>query len=94
VKTVELIPAYVWDCDHCGRENFQRAISRVLRPDSPDDADVIRGVAGLEPDDPLPTDFKFQVHTRPDRVACRRCKTLFRATDLESEVAPEDGDAA
>lgn len=82
MRTAELIPAYVWDCDHCGRENFQRAVSRLLNGDNPAEAVLIRAIEGMPPDAPVPPGWKYRFMTEPERVACRACKTIFRSETM------------
>ena len=82
MQTVELSPAYLWDCPECGRENFQRAVSVVLDPSDPDDAATIRDMHGIEDHDPIPENFGVRMQTRPDRVTCRHCGAEFRAADF------------
>jgi hypothetical protein len=56
---VELVPAFMWDCPNCGRENFQRAVSVMVPPDQlPDHLDPESG------DGIIAT-------TVPERVTCR-----------------------
>lgn len=80
---VELAPAYVWDCESCGRENLQRAISVRLDPDDPADAETIRRIEGLDDDEPIDRDplFRRSMTTRPERVTCKHCGEEFKAVD-------------
>lgn len=73
---VELHDAYVWDCDSCGRENFERAV--VVAPESldPETRAALADVAG---DDWITGDFT----TRPDVVRCRACGAEFDAEDAD-----------
>jgi len=82
VRTVELAQAFVWTCDDCGRDNFERGT--VMPPgainpagicmESPEQAEAIQewlesGGSG---------DFVMQ----PARVRCRHCNAEFEtATD-------------
>lgn len=89
--TVELSPAYVWDCDKCGRENFQRAVSVFLDSRNEKDRDIIRAMWDLASADDVPLDERFRVSTRPDQVTCKHCGTDFLAWDAGSrEVGPDD----
>lgn len=71
---IALIPAYSWDCDSCGRENFQRSISMYLDPEDDEGADVIMRVHGE-----LDRDRKYAVQTSPDEVTCSHCGKTFEA---------------
>lgn len=90
MTTVELSPAYVWDCERCGRENFQRCVSVRLDPEDDADADVIRAHHGLDPHDPIPDGLMGAFQTRPDRVTCRHCNTEFKAADAGTQDEDEE----
>lgn len=93
MTTVELVPAYVWDCERCGRENFQRSVSVVLNPDDPDDADVIRQMHDIPDADPIPEGMSVRAMTTPDRVTCRHCEAEFKvACPNDDECPDDDGD--
>lgn len=78
-RTVEMLQAFLWICEDCGRDNFERAI--VLEPESIDpenipelageDADAIREwiAAGIE----------GAWVKAPDQVRCRHCGAEFIA---------------
>ena len=68
---------------------YQRSISRLLRGDDPVEAAQIRCVEGLRPDQPIPPDMKYRVQSAPSRVACRKCRTLFRASPIDEFEATE-----
>jgi len=87
---VELAPAYVWDCDNCGRENFQRAISVRLDPKCEHDAEMIREMSGLEADTEIPEHLFLSMTTRPNRVTCKHCETQFEAVDSGDPEEEED----
>lgn len=94
LKIIELAPAYVWDCDECGRENFQRSVTTRLNPDDPDDADVIRDLEGLGPDEEIDRDpnIRRTVQHRPSRVTCRHCGAEFGAVDSGEPDTPDPED--
>lgn len=71
-KTVEMIPAYMWDCPHCGQENFQRSVSVTL-------TDEDREQMGLEEDE----DGSWQ--TFPTTVCCRSCGKRFGTKHLNDD---------
>ena len=72
--TTELHLAYVWDCDTCGRENFERAI--VYEP-SPEDREDAKD-AGEE-------FASGHWMTRPENVECKHCGAKFEAKDDNEE---------
>jgi len=84
MRIVELSPAYVWDCEECGRENFQRSVSSALDPKIPADAEIIRQIHRIGPSDPISPHCLAIVRTRPNRVTCRHCNTEFHAIDTGS----------
>lgn len=63
--TVELRPAYVWDCPECGREVFSRGL--VPEMDA-EEAVEIRGEMGLQPWE----EGNFVM--MPESVQCPHCK--------------------
>lgn len=90
LPAAELYPAYVWDCPECGRENFQRSISRVLDPDDDDDREVIQGLYGPGALDEAEGGRRVRSQTTPNSVVCRHCAATFRAVnDLD---VPDDDD--
>lgn len=76
-----LLTAYVWDCDSCGAENFER--SQVAEfVDDEDRAEVFRKLNGLDEWAELPEGWReFQLVTRPDTVTCGECGMKFDATE-------------
>jgi predicted nucleic acid-binding Zn-ribbon protein len=75
--------AWMWDCPHCGTENFQRAVTvktsdEELRASGVDEEDL----------------DKFRVSTTsPCRVRCKDCGNQFNAVDdLDDEAGdlPEE----
>lgn len=67
MKIVELGAAYVWDCDHCGRENFVRAVAHELTPEEQalihfEEGEGARWI------------------TRPEVVECPHCEAAFSTT--------------
>lgn len=60
-ERVELRPAWAWDCDRCGRENFTRAV-------------VPCSLEGVLPDGFDASDFEGgEWVTKPDVVECEHC---------------------
>ena len=84
-KSVTLRPAFCWDCDECGRENFARA---VVPEFSAEDLQAMRNEHGIEPWEA--GDFV----TMPPTVTCSHCGVVFSAVPFEdgSEM-PFDSDA-
>jgi predicted nucleic-acid-binding Zn-ribbon protein len=83
LEPVELNPSYIWDCPECGRENFQRSVTRYLDPNDPEDGAVIIGLYGE-----LNSGRLVSAQSTPDRVTCKHCQTEFRVAD----IGPDDED--
>lgn len=87
--TVELVPAYMFDCPECGQEGWQRSISRFLDPSDPDEAAVIRASHGLEENAEIPPGYYCRAKTMPKTVVCKECGSQFEAIDIEPDSADE-----
>lgn len=81
---VELHPAFVWDCDECGRENFERAIIPPFQ--SIAEERHAYEALGLTPGEGFPV-------VAPFTVLCRRCGTQFDTdvTNIYGDDEEEDG---
>ena len=79
-----LLTAYVWDCEECGSENFERAITAEIVDE--DREAIFRQFHQMDPWEPLPEGWRdFQLVTRPDSVTCCKCGTEFDAEDDRDE---------
>lgn len=67
MKEVELFPAFMWDCDNCGRENFVRATIPQLSEEE-------RAELKYEYD----IDMDGFIMESPKRVICKFCETKFK----------------
>ncbi len=76
---VVLNPAYVWDCEQCGQENFARGI---VWEGSPEDVAEMRDAHGVQPCE------EGEFFSAPDEVTCAHCCQKFE-TQHWSEP-PED----
>jgi hypothetical protein len=83
-RNAELHPAYVWDCEDCGSENFQRAIVRSLTED--EQQEILEGSE-------LSATF---VHCAgvPNNVICKVCGSKFVSIDQWAMPDDEDGEDA
>ncbi len=81
VGSVELHDAFMWDCPHCGRENWQRAIT--YRP-TPQDAVKL----GIDPTDAV----DGVMITLPNYVMCGdpECGQRFAATSAFNDGEDEE----
>lgn len=66
---VTMRPAYAWDCEECGRENFERGLLRDL---SEDDLCELREEHGIQPWEA--GDFVVM----PESVKCPHCGAVFQ----------------
>ena len=75
--SVELRPAFAWDCPQCDRELFARKVFPEL---SPDELARLRSEHGVEPWEAA----RFYVH--PAIVKCPVCGGKFATEGVSSEV--------
>ncbi len=78
---IELHPAFVWDCDECGRQNFERAIIPPFQ--SKEDEQRARAILNITPEEGFPV-------MAPYVVTCRGCSTQFD-TDVTQIYGDDDG---
>lgn len=71
MDTVELHQAFMWDCEHCGIENFARAIRATL---SDEEIANIREKFGIEEES---EDEKVLFLLAPEKVTCSGCQTEY-----------------
>ncbi len=89
-RTVELIQAFVWTCDECGRDNFERGVS--LSPESiaidqlPDAMDAETFQAWTQ------AGGEGAFMTAPSRVTCPHCNSQFD-TETELQTVNDEFDA-
>lgn len=73
-EIVELHPAYFWDCPECGRENFQRTITRFFPcPDC--EGDKAHAVPFV---------------TYPETVECHHCGEIYVPTDPNEDYGEDE----
>jgi hypothetical protein len=83
-RQVEIRLAYAWDCEDCGRENFERAVVYELSPDERREL--------LEQGD-SPETGNWLVP--PERVKCHHCGSEFETKHFRSNddaMIEQDGD--
>jgi len=78
---IELHPAFVWDCDECGRQNFERAIIPPFQ--SKADEERAREMLDITSEEGFPV-------IAPFNVSCRRCGTQFE-TDVTQIYGDDNG---
>lgn len=79
----ELHPAFVWDCDHCGRENFARAVEANLdeaaaQAIADSQIDVHYEAIGDEDSTESPS-LITRIALAPARVTCSACGHVYEA---------------
>jgi len=72
-KQAEMHPAYAWDCDDCGAENFNRAIVPEM---SDDDLKELRDDHGVQPWE------AGQFMMMPTEVTCAKCGATFATAHM------------
>ena len=92
MKEVELVQAWTFACEECGRDNFVRCISAKLSPDDEEDARVMRELMHLDVHEEIPEGAGGEFATQPNVVVCEFCRTKFNVAreegpdeDLEGE---------
>lgn len=86
MKTIELHPAYSWDCDECGIENFERTVVIPLEELTDEEREQF---SAKDLESFLSEDGTFQ--SMPNHVKCYNCETeyktyhMFYGEDGESE---------
>lgn len=67
MKMVELHIAYMWTCEECGRDNFERGITRELNDEERQEVEPM-GIA---------IEAESLWTMAPDAVTCKYCQTQF-----------------
>lgn len=80
MNTVELRPAYAWDCEKCGRENFARGIVVEL---SEEEMAEMRDDHGVQPWE------EGNWMMMPTTVTCVQCLTLFDTKHFNEDEESE-----
>lgn len=76
MEKVELLPAFVWDCPQCGRENFVRGLVPEL---DEDELAEVRDRLGVEP---WEEGFPLMA---PSEVECSHCKSGWQSIDFGAD---------
>ena len=87
MERVEMHQAYVWDCNQCGRENFERAIEFDGPQEEKDE--MLRQMGAIDEwqsEADLPDGVGIGLQMAPDKVTCKHCQAVF---ETEREEAQE-----
>lgn len=87
LNKIQLHPAYSWDCDQCGGENFERA---MIRECTPEEAAQAADESGVSIDDPTAV---FEMVAFPLDVTCKHCGAEYEAEFNQDDDEFYDGDA-
>jgi hypothetical protein len=85
-QTVELLPAFMWVCDSCGRDNFERC--RRVDPESIEGTELFAEVAAENAElaedlgESLTVGGEFLA--APQRVKCGHCGAEY-ATEIDGD---------
>lgn len=79
----ELHPAFVWDCEKCGEENFCRSIVKEI---SAEEQAEIAEHYGLDDDGPL----RIMTAAHPEFVTCEHCEAEYEARNSWAEDDPRE----
>lgn len=93
--TVELHSAFVWDCDECGKENFERAIEGGMEESAIEEAAneidthlVATGVTELDDEQEMAAEALTQkIVVAPAFVTCKHC-----GVSVDTEISHMDDD--
>lgn len=75
-ERVELVPAWLWTCDECGRDNFERSIVAELSAEEMDELKQDHGIEEFHEGDFL---------SAPDQVVCQGCGEEFQTKEFREE---------
>lgn len=79
VEFVECHPAFVWTCDHCGRDSFERTLVPELSSEEMHEAAVKLGVIDeWQSVEDIPSGLFY---VRPVYVTCKYCGMLYCTVD-------------
>lgn len=83
-KTVELLPAYEWVCDECGKNNFASCVSLGSLLEV-----VQQKWDEIHPGSPLPSDINLPpggvVTSSPKSVTCRHCGCDYGTDEVRQD---------
>ncbi len=90
-RKIEIHPAYRWDCEECGRENFGRMVTAQL-PDEELEK-IMRSDGVLDAHQSLadlPPGVKYDLITIPEIVKCGHCGAEFETVDPRRPPTQDD----
>lgn len=89
MRRVEIHQAFIWTCDECGRDNFERAIIQEMGPEEREQC--FREYHRMEDHEELPDDWQnFDMVMAPNSVKCPACGEEFDTYNTgESEAHNE-----
>ena len=76
MDSVELHPAFIWDCNECGRENLTRTVLGDFDQETLHDMREQHGITEYESGD---------WYTAPTTVRCRYCGGTFSTSNDEDD---------
>jgi len=75
-ERVELVPAWLWTCDNCGRDNFERSVVAELSAEEMDELKQEHGVEEFHEGDFL---------SAPEQVCCKGCGEEFQTKEFRED---------
>jgi hypothetical protein len=78
-RTVELFQAFLWTCDDCGRDNFERGITVAPESISREDLPVGVGIDTEAIQEWMENGCHGDWVTNPSKVRCSHCGSEFEA---------------
>ena len=75
---VEMVPAFLWTCPDCGRDNFERSVVVELSPEEMQELREDHGVEVWEQGEFL---------SCPKAVVCQHCRLKYKTAEYREEEA-------
>ena len=83
MSSVELIPAFFWQCPDCDNENYVKASPSGLNHE--DAAEVYRGLNDMDDWEQVPDDIEEDFYMHPEKVTCLSCGKTHDVGEMSEE---------
>jgi hypothetical protein len=82
-RTVELLRAFLWTCDDCGRDNFERAVTISPESIDPENLPEVPGLDRETLQEWIESGGQGEWVTAPRHVRCKHCNARFDVSQGE-----------